>query len=84
MCRNILKLVGQNFLDTSGEPIIRRIMRSGDVSKNFQIGRTKFSRHVLRASNLSNYEVRRLVEKFLCWSDKIFLKRLENLLFVEL
>jgi hypothetical protein len=84
MYRKIFKLVGQNFLDTSGEPLIRRIMRSGDVSKNFQVGRTKFSRHVWRASYSSNYEVRRSVEKLSSWSDKIFSTRLESHLFVEL
>ena len=43
MYREILYLVGLNFLDTPGDPLIRRIMSFGDVSRNFGLGRIKFS-----------------------------------------
>ena len=43
-------------------------MSSGDVSRNFGLGRVEFSRHVWRPLNSSNYELRRRVEKFWTWS----------------
>ena len=48
-------------------------MSSGDVSRNFGLGRVEFSRHVWRPLNSSNYELRRRVEKFWTWSGKNFL-----------
>ena len=63
MCRNRVKEVDPNIPDMSGEPIFRRLMRSGDVSKKSKGGRSKYSRHVWRASYSPNNEVRRCVEK---------------------
>jgi hypothetical protein len=54
-------------------------MSSGDVSRNFGLGRVEFSRHVWRPLNSSNYELRRRVEKFWTWSGRIFSTRLRPL-----
>jgi hypothetical protein len=47
-------------------------MSSGDVSRNIGLGRVEFSQHVWRPLNLSNYELRRRVEKYWTWSGRIF------------
>ena len=59
-------------------------MGSGDVSRNFGLGRVKFSLHTLRPFYSTNYEIRRRVEKFWTLLGKIFSTHLETPYFDEL